>query len=286
MGPTSAKRGQLGPTWSEDGLILGPTWADFGPNLGPSWLDFRTTLHSSTKQPEKWVTRRTNPRREEARKRATKTSSRAAGAFFGTCQGSKDRCTQSMQRALLAMHFGTVFQAKRRPKTVPKPPSTPASIQERVREPPDFDLQAMLGPFWPHVGPMLGPRAPKSSPRGAQAWSLDGPGAAQERPRAPKRPQGAPRRPPEADFGPKMRPIWAHVGSVFQATSGKLTYDKRRRDKRSTNKRSRDNHKQEKGSRHKRRQDHESQDKGKASHEETLEMMPAMCHANRHGSTN
>ena len=120
-----------------------------------------------------------------------------------------------MQRALLAMHFGTVFQAKKRPKTVPKPPSTPASIQERFREPPDFDFQAMLGPFWRHVGPMLGRRAPKSSPRGAQAWSLDGPGAAQERPRAPKRPQGAPRRPPEADFGPKIKPTWAHVGSVF-----------------------------------------------------------------------
>ena len=137
-----------------------------------------------------------------------------------------------------------------------------------------------------HVGPMLGPRAPKNSPRGAQARSLDGPGAAQERPRAPKTPQGAPRRLQEADFGSKMKPIWAHVGSVFQATSGKLRHDKRRRDKRSTNERSRDNHKQEKGSRHKRRQDHESQDKGKASHEETLEMMPAMCHANRHGSTN
>ena len=124
------------------------------------------------------------------------------------------------------MHVGTVFQAKRRPNTVPKPPSTPVSIQERFREPPDFDFQAMLGPFWPHVGPMLGPRAPKSSPRGAEAWSLDGPGAAQERPRAPKTPQGAPRRPPEADFGPKIKPTWAHVGSVFgstkDSTSGKL----------------------------------------------------------------
>ena len=83
-----------------------------------------------------------------------------------------------------------------------------------------------LAPFWPHVDPMLGPRAPKSSPRGAQAWSLDGPGAAQERPRAPKRPQGAPRRPPEPDFGPKIKPTWAHVGSVFgstkDSTSGKL----------------------------------------------------------------
>ena len=216
------------------------------------------------------------------------------------------------------MHFGTVFQAKRRPKTVPKPPSTPASIQECLRQPPDFDFQAMLGQSWPHFGPMLIPcsqEQPKRGPGMVLGRTRSGPGAAQGPQEAPGGPQEASRgrfwTENQANLGPCWLCFWLYSGLYFGQTKvrttgdkrrqhkrthgkrrrhrrspDKRTHDKRKRDKRSTNERSRDNRKQEKGSRHKRRQDHESQDKGKARHQETLEMMPPMCHANRHGSTN
>ena len=118
---------------------------------------------------------------------------------MGTCQGSKDRCTQSMQRALLAMHFGTVFQAKRRPKTVPKPPSTPASIQERFREP----RTSIFRPCWAHFGPMLVPCWAQQLPRAAQEGPRHGPWTDPERPRSGPGPPRGPRGPP----GGLQRPI-------------------------------------------------------------------------------
>ena len=203
------------PTWAN----LGRFWAQLGPILGPTWVHVGITFERVS-NPLRRSLKSAQPGAQISEERHQENEPKhKVPELLNVFQrlSREQRQIYSQHATRMSGHvLGHGFPSEKRPKTLPKPSSTPASIQERFREPPDFDFEAMLGLSWAHVGPMLGPRAPKSSPREAQARSSDGPGAAQERPRAPKRPQGPPRRPPEADFGQKMRPTWAQL----EANSG------------------------------------------------------------------
>ena len=231
MGPTSAKRGQLGPTWSEDGLILGPTWADVGPNLGPTWLDFRTTLHSSTKQPEKWVTRRTNPRREEARKRSKKQTPRRQERCLAPVTGAKTDALKACNAHFLPCISARFSKRKEGRKRSPNRPRRQLRSKSALESP----RTSIFRPCWAHFGPTLapcwshvGPKSSQELPRAAQVGPRHGPWTDPERPRSGPGPPRGPRGPPgglqspildrkSSQLGPMLALFWALLMTLLRA---------------------------------------------------------------------
>ena len=194
---------------------MGPTWADVGPNLGPSWLDFRTTLHSSTKQPEKWVTRRTNPRREEARKRAKKQTPRRQERFLAPVKGAKTDALKACNAHFLpciSARFSKRKEGRKRPPNRARHQLRSNSSLESPRtsifRPCWARVGPILAPCWSHVGPKSSQEQPKRGPGMVLGRTRSGPGAAQGPQEAPGGPQDASRGRFWTDNQANLGPCW------------------------------------------------------------------------------
>ena len=165
--------------------------------MGPSWLDFRTTLHSSTKQPEKWVTRRTNPRREEARKRAKKQTPPRQERFLAPVKGAKTDALKACNAHFLPCISARFSKRKEGRKRSPNRPRRQLRSKSALESP----RTSIFRPCWAHFGPMLVPCWAQELPRAAQEGPRHGPWTDPERPRSGPGPPRGPRGPQEASRG-------------------------------------------------------------------------------------